>query len=181
MPELRGEFLARSTATGGVKIGEKWYATEEKIRTYTQSLKKGDKVKATYEIGKKGGAIINAIFLDKNETTATATEPAEFKCIVCGKELKDGKYKKCYECNKSGAVAPSSAPEEPTIPTTQGQSGYSGGSKYGSAEDVAGKEVGCAANCASTMLSNRTEMPEQLAEMFKILVREVLNTIRELK
>jgi len=37
-----------------------------------------------------------------------------FACSVCGKELKDGKFKKCYECNVAAKSAPVSTEEKVT-------------------------------------------------------------------
>lgn len=52
---------------------------------------------------------------------------------------------------------------------------------YGSPEDIAGKEVGCAANAAAAILSGRQEDPETLLEMFRILCNGILEHIRTLK
>jgi hypothetical protein len=54
-------------------------------------------------------------------------------------------------------------------------------SNYGSPEDVIGKEVGCAAGVAATMLTGRQEDPETILEMWKVLTVGVLEHIRSLK
>ncbi len=93
-------------------------------------------------------------------------EPSKviYTCKSCGKELKDNKYEVCFECSQKG-----------NKPTSFNKTGY------GSAEDIAGKEVGCSANCASTILSGRQEDPETLLEMFRTLMNGILDHIRMTK
>lgn len=59
--------------------------------------------------------------------------------------------------------------EKPYVPRIGG---------YGSPEDVAGKEVGCAAGCAASALAGRQEDPETLLEMWRILFAGILDHIR---
>lgn len=122
----------------------------------------------------------------KNEPPKETTS-AKPKCEVCGKELKDDKYKLCFMCNKKKAAEkPKEEPKIEDKPKTElaqekPREQYNSGTKYGSAEDIAGKEVGCAANCAATILSGRQEQPETLLEMFRILHNAILEHIRASK
>ena len=59
------------------------------------------------KIEKVGGATNNKSNADTgvyNNGDSEKTTPAKYKCIDCGKELKDGKYKKCYDCNQKNPV-----------------------------------------------------------------------------
>jgi DNA-directed RNA polymerase subunit RPC12/RpoP len=87
-----------------------------------------------------------------------------YTCKSCGKELKDNKYEVCFECSQKG-----------------NKSTNFNKTSYGSPEDIAGKEIGCAANCAATILSGRQEDPETLLEMFRTLMNGILDHIRMTK
>jgi len=99
------------------------------------------------------------------------------KCNVCGKALKDGKYKTCFMCNKKKQAE---KPAAEAASTEAPKASYSK-SNYGSAEDVAGKEVGCAAGCAASILAGRQEQPEVLLEYFRVLMNGILEHIRASK
>ena len=98
-----------------IKIGlddgkEKWATTSEAVYNYAKKNFKA-KEEVTYEMTEKDGKYDITKILKKGQTSApvaTKTEtPAteapkstEYKCSDCGATLKDGKYKKCYPCNK---------------------------------------------------------------------------------
>jgi hypothetical protein len=77
-------------------------------------FKKGDEVIISYELN---GKIKKVSMISSNgprETAPVATKLPAFACEVCGKELKDGRFKKCYDCN----IAKKSAPQPVSEPTT---------------------------------------------------------------
>jgi DNA-directed RNA polymerase subunit RPC12/RpoP len=41
-----------------------------------------------------------------------------FACSVCGKELKDGRFAKCYECNVAAKASPSPEEQKSDVTTT---------------------------------------------------------------
>jgi hypothetical protein len=47
------------------------------------------------------------------QSASTTSDNGKPKCEDCGKELKDAKYKKCYECNKKNPVKRTSGYECP--------------------------------------------------------------------
>lgn len=80
------------------------------------------------------------------------------------------------------AVEPTPAPTASSVstPKTYTQP-FVNKTGYGSPEDVAGKEVGCAAGCAANILSGRQEDVDTLIEMFRVLTNGILEHIRSLK
>jgi len=84
-----------------------WYNLNDNVIPYLTKLNKGDEIIASYD--KKG---ISRYVSKIIKATASASAPKEepkpsttgFACEVCGKELKDGKFKTCYMCNKKGAT-----------------------------------------------------------------------------
>jgi len=174
--EVTGKIAVKAGNGKGFKIDgqDGWFNATDTVKPYLAKMEKGDDVVVTYE--KKG--------VSKNVTKITkaggSPAPAEVKsevtkgtgtpvCEDCGKELKTDKYPKCYVCGKKAFKGKAPA------------NSYGSKSNYGTAEDIAGKEVGCAANCASTILSGRTEDPDALLELFRILSNGILEHIRALK
>lgn len=162
----------------GFKIEEdkdQWYTANKEAIDDLAKVEKGDKVEITFV---KNGVFRNVSKITK-VTETKVEEPKEeskFKCEDCGKALKDDTYKKCYMCNKK-------APAKTRIidETEKDKGERKSTSNYGSAEDVAGKEVGCAANAAASILAGRQEDPEGLLELFRILFNGILEHIRNSK
>lgn len=98
-----------------IKIGlddgkEKWASTSEAVYNYAKA-NFAQKEEVEYEMTEKNGQYHVSKIMKKGQkssapapeatkSTAPATETAGFKCEDCGATLKDGKYKKCYPCNK---------------------------------------------------------------------------------
>jgi len=83
---------------------EKWATTSEEVFNYAKANFKKDE-EATYEMAEKNGQYhvtkilkVGAVAPKQEEKTSSTT--TEHKCSDCGKVLKDGKYTKCFECNK---------------------------------------------------------------------------------
>jgi len=81
--------------------GEKWATTSEAVYNWAKkNFKEDDEVDVDYNI-KNGQYFVTKITKPGRGTSNTTPEHAsEFVCEDCGKALKDGKYKKCYNCNK---------------------------------------------------------------------------------
>lgn len=84
-----------------------WATTTSAVINYAKSnFKEGEVVK--FEMVEKNGQYHITKILKADGTSSTTPAPVEtvktsnteYKCIDCGKKLKDGKYKKCFECNK---------------------------------------------------------------------------------
>lgn len=170
-----------------------WFSVPEKLVGYSTKIEKGDTVEITY-IKKGTFRNVIGIYLTPGEKkaeapVAEAKKETGFNCTECGAVLKDGKYKKCFSCNKKAKETPIKE-EKGDAPGTAsgtqvfddpnaGKEGWKPGkSNYGSPEDIAGKEVGCAANCAAQILSGRTEDPETLLELWRTLFNGILEHIK---
>jgi len=187
--KITAKVTNKSKTNKGLQLEgqEGWFSVPDKLVTYAEKLNKGDVVEVTYI---KKGAFQNVLGLYP-KTTEPETKKEEpkvdpiYKCIECGTSLKDGKFKKCFKCN-SKAKETSKVAEESKEPAktqvfddkTKKEPWVPQKTNYGSAEDIAGKEVGCAANCASAILAGRQEDPETLLEMFRILFGGILEHIR---
>ena len=102
----KGKFLIKIEFVEGK---EKWANTSEAVVNYAKAnFKANEDVDVDYT--EKNGSYTVTRITKKGATpapvatasTAPATEAktAEYKCEDCGATLKDGKYKKCYPCNK---------------------------------------------------------------------------------
>jgi hypothetical protein len=194
--KVTAKLAKKSKTNKGILLegNDAWFSIAEKLVSFVEKLNVGDLIDVTYI---KKGTFQNVIGIYPAKTGEQKTEePKEtpksstgFACTVCGAELKDGKYKKCFECNKKAKEAPvAEKKEEPT--TTTGTQVFDepqketttrwtpGKSNYGSPEDIAGKEVGCAANCAAAILAGRPEDPETLLELWRTLFNGILEHIK---
>lgn len=164
-----------------------WFNTSDAATPYLAKLDVGTEVEVDYF--KKGvkKEVTKIVAIASASPVAKAEAPKEesptgFKCAVCGKTMKDGRFKVCFMCNKQGKKAPTAATEPTAEVETISKTTYQGsGSRYGSAEDIAGKEVGCACGCAASILAGRQEQPELLLEHFRVLANGILEHLRALK
>jgi len=119
----KGKYLIKIGLDNGK---EKWATTSEAVYNYAKKNFKS-KEEVEYEMTEKNGSYNVTKILKKGQKassvpvkTETKTEPvksSEFKCEDCGKVLKDGKYKKCFVCNKKN---PSPKKEEVSKPVNTG-------------------------------------------------------------
>jgi DNA-directed RNA polymerase subunit RPC12/RpoP len=184
------------------KEDENWYNINNDVIPVLEKLSKNDEIMVTYE--QKGVVRQVSKIVTANVVQAPITNPGSgYKCSVCGKELKDGNYKKCFECNKSGAVKPTTpAPETGFKCETCGAplkndkykkcfkcgkkgKSFGGNSFYGSPEDIAGKEMGCVLGAAGAAASGRPfineqgkEDPEQAAQWIRIVAENLLDWMK---
>jgi hypothetical protein len=159
---------------------EGWFNANDKVEPFLAKIEVGKVVEVSYfkKGVKREVTLIKEVSGEATKTEKETEAPKEegkyTNCAVCGKELK-GKgvnYPNCWDCKDKSPKEEKKTETEPRKERT-----YTG-SNYGSAEDVAGKEVGCAANCASSILAGRQEDPDTLLEMFRILFNGVLEHIR---
>jgi len=173
--EVRGKVLAKAGNGKGFKVEgqEGWFNAGDAVVPYLAKIEKGTEVIVTFE--KKGVAknVTKIIKASVPATTETSKEEPKqtksstgFECEDCGKELKDGKFKKCFMCNKK-------APKESKHTPDDGKRTY-----FGSPEDIAGKQRGCSLGAAAELLSGRQEDPETLAEMTIVVAQKFLEWLR---
>jgi len=97
------KVIAKSRNGKMLKIGEdeksaKWYFLADPVIKFVEgNIEVGSEVTIKYE--QSGGKSI-ITYITKGEGISTETPPKDSKptCEICGKELKDSKYKKCYSC-----------------------------------------------------------------------------------
>lgn len=131
MLELKGTIqVIAGNNKGFMIIGQEgWFnAIDDKVML---KFKKGDEVIISYELN---GKIKKVSDIRGTAVTAPAAQKAPepvkqeapkpsttgFKCSVCGKELKDGKFKKCWECNEAAKKAAPAPVEEKVQDTSAG-------------------------------------------------------------
>ena len=94
---------------------EKWAVTSKAVVDYAKAHFQKDE-DAQFEMTEKNGqyTVTKILKIGGATTPAPAQAPATTtgtpKCSDCGKDLKDAKYKKCYDCNKK---APAQQAEKP--------------------------------------------------------------------
>jgi hypothetical protein len=173
--EVKGKILAKKGDNKAFKLDDgNWYNLNDSVIPYLEKMNKGDEVVITFE--KKGVSR----YVSKLVNTGAAEAPQEekkesstgFACEVCGKELKDNKFKKCFMCNKTGAVKKDevkSGSEEPRKSHTS----------YDNPEKTAQIQRGNALNAASTVASSQQFADPEVAKQFTLLLAEdFLNWLR---
>ena len=107
---------------------EVWATTSEAVYNWAKkNFKDGDEINAEYTT-KNGQYFVNRITTGgsgskKTITPKKTTSDSLYTCEDCGASLKDGKYKKCYTCNKKNPSKSSSK---------SGSHDYKNGAPYGS-------------------------------------------------
>jgi len=101
--EERGKIICKKSDNKAFKLGENWYNLNDNVVSYLEKMGKGDEVIVTFE--KKGisryvSKLVLAGAVEQEKETVKESSTG-FACEVCGKELKDGKFKKCFLCNKN--------------------------------------------------------------------------------
>ena len=107
--EITGALKVVAKNGKGFKIEgtEEWLNANDESAKVLATLAKNDEITVTYE--KKDGSNKVTQIVKKYQKAVEAPKvetSTGFTCIVCGKELKDGKYKKCFMCNKKSPEAP---------------------------------------------------------------------------
>ena len=174
--EVKGKILAKKGDNKAFKLDDgNWYNLNDPVIPFLEKMSKGDEVVVTFEkkgvsryVSKLVGA--NVAETQKTETTSTTG----FVCEVCGKELKDGKFKKCFMCNKSGAVKK----EEGKLPQDD-KSEQPKNNNYNNPEKTAQIQRGNALNAAASVASSQQFADPEVAKQFTLLLAEdFLNWLR---
>jgi len=122
------KYLVKIVGLGTEEKGD-WATTSEKVYNWAKkNFKEGDEVNAEYS-EKNGSFFVSRITGGKGSSKKTEEpkeETPEFVCEECGKELKDGKYSKCYTCNQKSKTS------TPATSSSSGKPDYGKGAPYGS-------------------------------------------------
>ena len=170
MSQITLKILAKKSDNKAFKgSDDNWYNLNDNVITSLEKRSKGDEVTIEYEkkgvsryVSKLAGA--GAVEAPKTETTSTTG----FVCEVCGKELKDGKFKKCFMCNKTGATKKESSASE----SGAGVGGKSKGGYYDNPEKTASIQRGNALNAAASVASSQQFADPEVAKQFTLLLAE---------
>ncbi len=197
------KLTAKVTNKSGTNKGlqfegeEGWFSVPEKLTSFSAKINKGDTVEVTYI---KKGIFRNVVYLaagassteQKKEEPKEEKVPTEFSCSVCGVGLKDGKYKKCFPCNKKAKEAPVEEKKEPVTTAGTGTQVFDEPQKettrwtpgnYNNPEKTAQIQRGNALNAAAAVVSNsgiqlEDKSPEALAEVTKVIADLFLDWLR---
>ena len=104
----KGKFLVKMEFEVGK---EKWATTSEEIVNYAKAnLKANEDVDVVFSENNGQYSVSSLVKKGSTpapvETKTEAPKAGEYKCEDCGKVLKDGKYKKCFDCNKKNPAKP---------------------------------------------------------------------------
>jgi hypothetical protein len=171
--EVKGKILAKKGDNKAFKLDDSnWYNLNDNVIPYLEKLSKGDEVVVTYE--KKGvsrhvSKLTGAFVEPKTETTSTLG----FICEVCGKELKDDKFKKCFLCNKNKAVKK----EDPAPGVTEPKKPYT---PYDNPEKTAMIQKGNALNAAGAAISGNLQGadPDTIAQGLIMVAERALEWLK---
>jgi len=158
--EVKGKVICKKADNRAFKLGEDWYNCNDNVIASLEKIGKGEEVTVTFE--KKGvSRYVSSIIVGGASVAPASTEAPKsstgFACEVCGASLKDGKYKKCFKCNKSGASKPVAAKEE---------------KKSYDSSAVAGIQRGNALNAAGAVASG-TQFPDpETAQQFTLILAD---------
>lgn len=152
--ELKGKIFRKAKNGKGFLMegNENWFNAADAVVPVLAKLNIGDEVEISYF--KKGVrqevTMIKTIAVTAPVKTESAQGTAEFTCEECGKDLKTGKYKKCYDCNQKSKGG---APKSKVFDEPQEQKKWQPKSDYNSSEKTAQIQKGNALNAAASVLS----------------------------
>jgi hypothetical protein len=141
--EVKGKILAKKGDNKAFKLDDgSWYNLNDNVIPYLEKMNKGDEIVVTFE--KKGTSryVSKLVRAGAEARTTADPEPTQsttgFACEDCGKELKDGRFKKCFVCNKKNP-----APKKETSSVSK--------SSYDNPEKTAQIQRGNALNAAASV------------------------------
>ena len=191
--KITAKIAKKSKTNKGILIegNDAWFSIAEKLVGFVEKLNPGDSVELTY-IKKGTFQNVIGIYPAKGEVKEEPKEEKKgtgFNCTECGAELKDGKYKRCFNCNKKAKE--NSVTEKEPVTTTGTQvfdepqkekSKWTPGN-YNNPEKTAQIQRGNALNAAASVMSNPNlqmpdTSPEALAEATKIVADLFLDWLR---
>ena len=166
--EARGKILAKAGNQKGFKIEgqEGWFNATDAVVPYLAKFEKGTEVIVSYTkkgVSRSATKIVGV--MGSGAAPETPKKDTGFVCEDCGTPLKDGKYKKCFPCNKKSPK-------------------FASKSTYDSPDRIASIQRGNALNAAASVLSGteivRTAKDvETVAELTKVLANIFLDYLRE--
>jgi hypothetical protein len=99
--EAKGIVKAKAGSGKGFLLENdaNWFSVKDNLIDELAKVEKGTEIEVTYT---KNGTFrnVSAIKVVAKMVTKTEAKSEGFKCEDCGAALKDGKYKKCFMCNK---------------------------------------------------------------------------------
>jgi molybdenum cofactor biosynthesis enzyme MoaA len=172
--EIKGKILCKKSDNKAFKMEDNWYNVNDNVIPILEKISKGDFITVQYE--KKGisryvSKLSRVAESDSNITNGTDTA---FICEVCGKVLKDGTFKKCYMCNKSGATKKASSEEESTSEPQKDESSQlkKRDSYYNNPEKTAQIQRGNALNAAASVASSQQFPDPDIAKQFTLILAD---------
>jgi hypothetical protein len=172
MAEIKVKILAKKSDNKAFKASDdNWYNLNDSAIPYLEKLNKGDEVVVTFE--KKGvsryvSKLTSAGAVETEAETPKSVSSTGYACEVCGKALKDGKFKKCFMCNKTGAVKKDEAKSGPS----ESGAGKSTFRPYDNPEKSAQIQRGNALNAAAAVASGQQFADPDVAKQFTLLLAE---------
>jgi hypothetical protein len=175
MSEIKVKILAKKSDNKAFKASDdNWYNLNSDVIPSLEKTNKGDEVIVTYE--KKGvsryvSKLTGAFVEPKTETTSTLG----FICEVCGKELKDDKFKKCFLCNKNKAVKKEDPKSNPSV--IEQKKPYT---PYDNPEKTAQIQRGNALNAAGAAISGNLQEtdPDAIAQALIMVAERALEWLK---
>jgi hypothetical protein len=165
--EVKGKILAKKGDNKAFKLDDgNWYNLNDPVIPYLEKMNKGDEILVTFEKKSTSRYVSKLTSANILETKTETTSTTGFVCEVCGKELKDDKFKKCFMCNKKGLTK-----KETTSESNTG-SAKSRDNYYNNPEKTAQIQRGNALNAAATVASNQQFVDPEVAKQFTLLLAE---------
>jgi hypothetical protein len=191
--KVTAKLVKKSKTNKGILLegNDAWFSVAEKLISFVEKLNIGTLIEVTYI---KKGTFQNVIGIypakestEKEEPKIEEKKGTGFSCTECGAELKDDKYKKCYNCNKKAKENPPPEEKEPEKtkifdePEKVKKEWVPG--NYNNPEKTAQIQRGNALNAAAAVVSNSSiqledKSPEALAEVTKVIAVLFLDWLR---
>jgi len=174
--EERGKIICKKSDNMAFKLGENWYNLNSDVVPYLEKLNKGDEIMVVYEkrgVSRYASKIIlaGAVEAPKTETASTMG----YVCEICGKELKDGRFKKCFVCNKNKLVKKEDPKSNPAV--TEPKKPYT---PYDNPEKTAQIRRGNALNAAGAAISGNLQGtdPDTIAQALIMVAERALEWLK---
>jgi hypothetical protein len=168
--EIKGKVTVKAGNKKGFKIegDNDWFTANTNVIDSLAKVNVGDLITIEYE---KKGVFRNVTKLSKAIEEKKEEPKGTIKKCKCGADIKNPAYDICYTCSQKGKT-------DAIDGDTKNNKLHRDRIEYGSPEDINGKEVGCAAGAAASILAGRQEQADVLLEMFNILFTGILERIR---
>jgi hypothetical protein len=180
--EIKGNIICKKSDNKAFKLGDSWYNLNDNVIPYLEKMSKGDEVTVTYE--KKGVSRYVSKLVSGNAITESQqeqpTSTSAFACEVCGAALKDGKFKKCYMCNKNKREKPATTNTAPTVSVTEEPKKNWTPKPYDNPEKTASIQRGNALNAAGAAISGNLQGtdPDTIAQALIMIAERALEWLR---